>query len=44
MDFQLDWIAGVGPGCPVPGSRDQGAEVALVLLGLVFSPLFSRTD
>lgn len=44
MDFQLDWIACVGPGCPVPGSNDQGAEVALLLLGLVFCPLFPCTN
>lgn len=44
MDFQLDWIAGVGVGSPVPGSKDQGAEVALVLLGLVMCSLFSRSE
>lgn len=44
MDIQLDWMARVGPGCPVPGSNDQGAEVALVLLGLVFCLLFPRRE
>lgn len=34
----------VGPGCPVPGSDDQGAEAAFVWLGFVFRPLFPRTE
>lgn len=44
MDFQLDGIGCVGPRCPVPGSDDQGAVVAFVLLGLVFCPLFPGTE
>lgn len=42
MDFQLDRLCWSGLSCA--WFRWSGAEVALLLLGLVFCPLFPRTE